>query len=112
MTLAQSSLNLDRQATLWDEALDPLTITIGSLSYSASGTVGPIRPEMDEKTMTYRQVQRASVEVRRAMLVECPAGSTLVTMSGLKWKIEELGQQQPGALVWRLSLRRDVSMSP
>lgn len=109
VSLASSFAALEAQTTAWDEAEVPATVSIHGTDYACAADVGRISPEWDEKTMTTRQVQTATVRVRRALLADCPSVSARVVLRGLEWFVTALGEQSDTALVWQLHLKRVVT---
>jgi hypothetical protein len=110
-TLADSFASLESQTTAWDEAEAPGTVTLNGTPYQCSVDVGSIKPDWDEKTMTTRMVQTATVRIRRSLLAECPSSAVRVVFRGLEWFIDGLGEQSDSARVWELRIKRIITKS-
>jgi hypothetical protein len=85
------------------------TITISGVSYACAASVTPIEPELDERTMTMRDVQRAVIRVRRALLPVCPAATTRMVFQRLEWYVTSIGEQQVDSLIWKISIKRVIT---
>jgi len=109
VNLAASFASLEAQTTAWDEAEAPANVTLNGAVYAAAADVGRITPEWDEKTMTTRQVQTATVRIRRTLLPVCPSTSVRVGLKGLEWFITAISEQSETALVWQLHLKRIIT---
>lgn len=109
MDLAGSFDALESQTADWDEAEVPATVTISGEDYACAADVGRVMPEWDDKTMTTRQVQMATVRIRRTLLATCPSTSVRVKLSGLEWFVTGLGEQSPTSKVWQLQLKRVIT---
>lgn len=109
VTLASSFASLESQTLDWDDADAPATATINGVDYACSGDVGKIMPQWDEKTMTTRMVQRATLRIRRSLLTTCPTTAVRVVFRGLEWFVESLGEQSDTALVWEIVIKRIIT---
>ena len=94
------------------EALVPDTVTLNSISYQCSADLSEIKPEFDESLGGTREVQTATVRIRRDILTDRPAASSRVVLQDLEWFIESFGDQLTASPVWLLNLKRIIRKAP
>ena len=90
------------------EDIHASTVTIAGIPYACAAVTSEITPELDQITLTERQVQTAVIRIRRTLLPIAPAGSTKVILSGLEWFITSIGSQDANGHIWQIKIKRII----